>query len=156
MEKGLLSVVCLPSILLSLTLAHADELSGIRKAADSGECVVMHEGRKEPAVALTASAYNIPAHDKQNTLKLISTFLAHGCSIEEPDSAGMSPVNVAVLQAEPDLLRFMLKAGASPSVRISGSRPWANGKNSIEFAEKLNKISPSEQRKEIIRVLQSN
>ncbi len=156
MEKGLLSVVCLPSILLSLTLAHADELSGIRKAADSGECVVMHEGRKEPAVALTASAYNIPAYDKQNTLKLISTFLAHGCSIEEPDSAGMSPVNVAVLQAEPDLLRFMLKAGANPSVRISGSRPWANGKNSIEFAEKLNKISPSEQRKEIIRVLQSN
>lgn len=156
MKKGLLSVVCLPSILLNPTLAHADELSGIRKAADSGECVVMHEGREEPAVALTASAYNIPAYDKQNTLTLISAFIAHGCSIEEPDSAGTSPVNVAVLQGEPDLLRFMLKAGANPSVRISGSRPWANGKNSIEFAELLNKVSPSEQRKEIIRILKSN
>ena len=155
MKKGLLSVVCLPSILLSLTLAHADELSGIRKAADSGKCVVMHEGREEPAVALTASAYNIPAYDKQNTLNLISAFLAHGCSIEEPDSAGTSPVNVAVLLAEPDLLRFMLKAGANPSVRISGSRPWANGKNSIEFAELLNKISPSEQRKEILKILKA-
>ncbi|KIQ06151.1 MULTISPECIES: ankyrin repeat domain-containing protein [Pseudomonas] len=153
MKKGLLEIFCLPVILLNLKLAHADELSGIRKAADSGECVVMHEGREEPAIAWTASAYNIPAYDKQNTLKLISAFIAHGCSIEEPDSAGMSPVNVAVLLAEPDLLRFMLKAGANPSARISGSRPWANGKNSIEFAELLNKISPSEQRKEIIRIL---
>ncbi len=156
MKKGMLAAIFLPVLLLNLAPTHADELSDIRKAADLGECVVLHEGRKEPAVALTASAYNIPAYDKQNTLKLISTLLAQGCSIEEPDSAGMSPVNVAVLQAEPDLLRFMLKAGANPSVRISGSRPWANGKNSIEFAEKLNKISPSEQRKEIIRVLQSN
>lgn len=156
MKNKLLAAACLSAILLNIATAHADELSGIRKAAHSGECVVMHEGRKEPAVALTASAYNISAYDKQNTLKLISTFLAHGCSIEEPDSAGMSPVNVAVLQAKPDLLRFMLKAGANPSVRISGSRPWANGKNSIEFAEKLNKISPSEQRKEIIRILKSN
>ncbi len=156
MKKGMLAAICLQVLLLNLTLTYADELSGIRKAADSGECVVMHEGRKEPAVALTASAYNIPAYDKQNTLKLISTFLAHGCSIEEPDSAGMSPVNVAVLQAEPGLLRFMLKAGANPSVRISGSRAWANGKNSIEFAKLLNKVSPSEQRMEVITILKSN
>lgn len=156
MKRGALSVVCVISIFLNLTLAYADELSSIRKAANSGECVVMHEGREEPAIALTASAYNIPAYDKQNTLKLISTFLAHGCSVEEPDSAGISPVNVAVLLAEPDLLRFMLKAGANPSVRISRSRHWANGKNSIEFAELLNKKNPSEQRKEIIRVLKLN
>lgn len=155
MKKGMLAAICLQVLLLNLTLTYADELSGIRKAADSGKCVVMHEGREEPAVALTASAYNIPAYDKQNTLNLISAFLAHGCSIEEPDSAGTSPVNVAVLLAESDLLRFMLKAGANPSVRISGSRPWANGKNSIEFAELLNKISPSEQRKEILKILKA-
>ncbi len=156
MKKGMLSIICIISIFLNLTIAYADELSSIRKAADSGECVVMHEGREEPAIALTASAYDIPAYDKQETLNLISAFLAHGCSIEEPDSAGTSPVNVAVLLAEPDLLRFMLKAGANPSVKISGSRPWTNGNNSVEFAELLNKVSPSEQRIEIIRILKSN
>ena len=156
MKKELLAVFSLPLVLLNLKLAHADELSGIRKAADLGECTVIHEGRKEPAIAWTASAYNIRAYDKQDTLNLISAFIAHGCSIEEPDSAGTSPINVAVLLAEPDLLHFILKAGANPSARISESRPWANGKNSIEFAELLNKVSPSEQRKEIIRILKSN
>ncbi|MCP8467618.1 hypothetical protein NK553_27060 [Pseudomonas sp. ZM23] len=156
MKKTRLALACLPVLLLDLTLARADELSGIRAAAEKGECVIVHEGREEPAVALTASAYDLPSSDKQEVLKLISVFLAHGCSIAQPDSAGMSPLNVSVLTAEPDLLRYLLKAGADPSERISGSRPWANGKNSVELAQALNKVSPSERRKEVLEVLNSN
>ena len=115
-----------------------------------------HEGRQEPSVALAASAYDLPSSDKQVVLGLISAFLAHGCSIEQPDSAGMSPVNVSVLTAEPELLRYLLKAGANPSLRITGSRPWANGKNSAEFAQALNKVSPSARRADVMEILNSN
>lgn len=135
--------------------ACADELSGVRAAASSGECLVKHEGHLEPAVALTAASYDLPTLDQQEVRDLLATFLAHGCSIEAPDRQGMSPVNVAVLLAEPDLLRYLLKAGADPTVRIAGSRPWANGKNSLEFAQKLDQVSPSAKRKQIIEILGS-
>lgn len=156
MRNKLYALTIFPMCLLGATFAHADELSAIRVAADNGECFVIHEGRQEPSVALTASAYDLPSSDKREVLKLISAFLAHGCSIEQSDSAGMSPVNVAVLTAEPELLRYLLKAGADPSLRITGSRPWANGKNSVEFAQALNKVNPSAQRAEVMETLNSN
>jgi hypothetical protein len=152
MRNKLYAIAFFPMCLLGATFVHADELSAIRAAAGKGECFVIHEGRQEPSVALTASAYDLPSSDKQEVLRLISAFLAHGCSIEQPDSAGMSPVNVSVLTAEPELLRYLLKAGADPSLRITGSRPWANGKNSVEFAQALNKASPSARRE----ILNSN
>jgi hypothetical protein len=68
----------------------------------------------------------------------------------------MSPVNVSVLTAEPELLRYLLKAGADPSRRITSSRPWANGKNSVEFAQALNKVNPSARRVEVMEILNSN
>lgn len=156
MKKTRLVLACLPLLLLDTTLARADELSAIRAAAEKGECVVVHEGRQEPAVALTASAYDLPSANKQEVLTLIDEFLARGCSIEQPDSQGTSPVNVAVLTAEPELLRHLLSAGGDPSVRITGARPWANGKNSVEFARVLYKVEPSEQRKKVIEILTSN
>nr|WP_294971748.1 hypothetical protein [uncultured Pseudomonas sp.] len=147
-----------PIIVTQLYIPHsrADELSAIRVAAEKGECVVVHEGRQEPAIALTASSYDLPGSDKREVLKLIDEFRAHDCSIEQPDSEGVSPINVAVLTAEPELLRYLLEAGGDPSVRITGSRPWANGKNSIEFAQLLYKVEPTEKRRQVIEILVSN
>ena len=42
------------------------------------------------------------------------------------------------------------------SLRITGSRPWANWKNSAEFAQTLNKVSPSARRAEVMEILNSN
>lgn len=153
MRKPPFLLACLPVLLLSANLASADDLAPIRAAAQKGECVITHDGRPEPAVALTASAYDLPGADKQEVLDLIAAFLKHGCSLAQPDSEGMSPANVAVLTAEPELLSYLLKAGADPAARITGARPWANGKNSLEFAQVLNKVDPSEQRKAVLAVL---
>lgn len=136
--------------------AVADDLSGIRSAADSRECRISHEGAQEPAVALTASAYDLPEVNKQEVIDLLGRFLAYGCSIQEPDSQGMSPINVAILTAEPDLLFYLLKEGGDPRQQITGSRPWANGKNSVEFAMALYKADASAKRKKIIEILNSN
>lgn len=155
MRSKLLALNFFSILLLGASSAHADDLSAIRAAASNGDCYVTHEGRREPTIALTASAYDLPDSDKQEVQALISAFVEHGCSVDQPDSAGMSPINVSVLTAEPELLRFLLKVGANPSKRISGSRPWANGKNSVEFAQALNKIKPSAQRAEVLEILHS-
>lgn len=152
--KAMSRVAAAMTLLVALDVI-ADELAGIRAAADKGECTVTHEGRAEPAVALTASSFDLPNIDQREVLNLLSRFLAQGCSIEATDSQGTSPVNVAVLTAEPELLRFLLEAGADPAVRISHSRPWANGKNSLEFAQLLDKVKPSPRRKQIVEMLSS-
>lgn len=150
--KRMSRVAAAMTLLVALDVI-ADELAGIRAAADKAECTVTHAGKAEPAVALTASAFDLPNLDQREVLDLLSRFLAQGCSIEAADSQGTSPLNVAVLTAEPELLRFLLEAGADPSVRISNSRPWANGKNSLEFAQLLDKVKPSPRRKQIVEML---
>ena len=135
------------------TLASADALAPVRAAADSGACVIDNAGTQEPAIALTASAYDLAGIDQREVLALIDRFLGHGCSIHEADSQGTSPINVAVLTAEPDLLVFLLRAGGEPDLIITGARPWANGRNSLEFAQLLYEIDSSPVRKQIVEIL---
>ena len=156
MRKNVLSVGLALLMFGEARLVMAEDLSGIRAAADSRECSVTHEGRREPVVALTASAYDLPGVDKQEVIGLLDRFLAYGCSIQEPDRQGMSPINVAILIAEADLLLYLLKAGGDPEQKITGSRPWANGRNSIEFAQALYKVDASNKRKKFIDILSSH
>ncbi|HTN31117.1 MAG TPA: hypothetical protein VL178_09805 [Pseudomonas sp.] len=133
--------------------ASADALAPVRGAADRGACVIDNQGTQEPAIALTASAYDLAGVDQGEVLTLIERFLGNGCSIHEADSQGTSPINVAVLTAEPDLLVFLLQAGAEPEMIISGARPWANGHNSAEFAQLLYQIDPNPGRERIVEIL---
>jgi hypothetical protein len=148
------SLFALALLLTSVTtVARADVLTPIRTAADHGACVVEHQGAQEPAIALAASAYDLVGIDQREVLALIDRFLGHGCSIHEADSQGTSPINVAVLTAEPDLLVFLLQAGAEPDMIITGARPWANGHNSAEFAQLLYQIDPNPGRERIVEIL---
>lgn len=152
MQKASLSVAAL-LLMSGVSEASASQLSSIRTAADQKECFIEHEGRQEPAVALTASAYDLVSIDHREVLELISRFLNHGCSIHEADSHGASPINVAVLTAEPNLLLYLLDLGGEPEMIITGARDWANGKNSIEFAQFLYEVDPNSSRKRIIEIL---
>lgn len=133
--------------------ASADALAPVRAAADRGACVIDNQGTQEPAIALAASAYDLVGIDQREVVGLIERFLGHGCSIHEADSQGVSPLNVAVLTAEPDLLAYLLRAGGEPDLIITGARPWANGRNSLEFAQLLYEIDSSPVRKQIVEIL---
>lgn len=156
MKKSVLSVGLALLMFGDAGLTMADDLSVIRAAANQRTCSVTLEGRVEPVVALAASGYDLPGVDKEELIGLLGKFLAYGCSIQEPDSQGMSPVNVSVLMAEPDLLLYLLKAGGDPRQIITGSKPWANGKNSIEFARLLYKTEPGAERNSVIEILSSH
>lgn len=152
--SGNASLFALALLLTSVTtVARADVLTPIRTAADHGACVVEHQGAQEPAIALAASAYDLVGIDQREVVGLIERFLGHGCSIHEADSQGVSPLNVAVLTAEPDLLAYLLRAGGEPDLIITGARPWANGRNSLEFAQLLYEIDSSPVRKQIVEIL---
>ena len=125
----------------------------LRTAAEKGECAIRYEGKQEPAVALTASAYGLPSVSQQEVVQLLDRFIENGCSIHAADSNGTSPVNVAVLTHQPELLTYLLNKGGDPTTRIVSAREWANGKNSLEFAELILRTKPSSSRAAVVDIL---
>lgn len=145
----LLAVLVVPAV----STASDTGLELLRTAAENGDCAIPYEGQQEPAVALTASAYDLPSVSPQEVIQLLDRFIGHGCSIHAADSNGTSPVNVAVLTSQPELLIYLLKNGGDPTAKIVNSRPWANGKNSLEFAELIFRTKPSPSRAAVIDIL---
>lgn len=133
--------------------ASSDDSELLRTAAEKGDCTIRYEGKLEPAVAFTASAYDVPSFNQQEVIQLLDRFIENGCSIHAADSNGTSPVNVAVLTSQLELLTYLLKKGADPTVKIANARPWANGKNSLEFAELIFRTKPSQSRAAIVEIL---
>ncbi|MBA1225294.1 hypothetical protein [Stutzerimonas stutzeri] len=129
------------------------ELERFRIAAEKGDCAISFEGKQEPAVALSASTFDLPTVSQQEVIQLLDRFIGHGCSIHAADSNGVSPVNVAVLTSQPELLTYLLKKGGDPTARIVSSRQWANGKNSLELAELIFRTKPSPSRAAVIDIL---
>lgn len=96
----------------------------------------MKSGKQTPlsyvqarSIALTASAYDLVGIDQPEVLALIERFLVTGVPFmrRRTDSRGVSSVNVAA--------------------------PWANGRNSLEFAQLLYEIDSSPVRKQIVEIL---
>jgi len=86
-------------------------------------------------------------------VQLLDRFIENGCSIHAADSNGTSPVNVAVLTHQPELLTYLLNKGGDPTTRIVSARQWANGKNSLEFAELILRTKPSSSRAAVVDIL---
>ena len=145
----LLAVLTVPAV----SSASDVDLELFQTAAEKGDCTIPFEGKQEPAVALTASAYDLPSVSQQEVIQLLDRFMENGCSIHAADSNGVSPVNVAVLTSDPGLLTYLLKKGGDPTTKIVSARKWANGKNSLEFAELIFRTKPSSSRAAVVDIL---
>jgi len=145
----LLAVLIVPAVSTASDIG----LELLRTAAEKGDCAIPYEGKQEPAVALTASAYDLPSVSPQEVIQLLDRFIGNGCSIHAADSNGTSPVNVAVLSTQPELLTYLLEKGADPTTTIVSARQWANGKNSLEFAELIFRTKPSSSRAAVVDIL---
>lgn len=145
------------ALLLSLcsSAACADILQIFEAAAEQGQCRILHQGISQPAIALAASAYDLPEVEPAAVIRLLQRFIAQGCSIQEADSAGISPVNVPILTGQPELLKFLLDHGADPYRPISRSKSWANGKNSFALAERVYQSKKQPVGLEIIQILKN-
>lgn len=131
----------------------ADVLQDIRSASRNKSCIVEYELGREPAIALAASGYDKPSINQKELLGLIEEFIAAGCPIDAEGSGGMSPINLAVLRVEPELLKVLLRHGANPLLKVSKSKSWINGKGSLEFSKLVYEMRGGERREEIVRII---
>ncbi|MBL4832740.1 MAG: hypothetical protein JKY26_02105 [Pseudomonas sp.] len=135
--------------------ADSEAMRLLRDATETSQCEISSKGRQEAIIPLTATAFSLPAADQAEVIELIARQMANDCSLDAPDSEGITAINVAVLKSEPLLLRQLLKMGADPEPAIVSERPWLNGLNSLEFAALIYERAPTPERGEVVRLLEN-
>lgn len=156
MTKTFHELLLIGGLMFYGSIATADETNHLAslKTTEGMPCHLQYLGQTEPVIAFVASAFDVLGVDLASTLAALKYNLDNGCSIEEEDSAGTSPLNVAVLIGSPEMLTFFLDEGADPTKIISRARPYANGKNSYQFAQLLHQLDPTAERAKIVQLLE--
>jgi hypothetical protein len=75
--------------------------------------------------------------------------LSAGCSIEESDEVGSTPLVAAILFNEPELVRLLLQRCSDPYRRITSPKPYLNGLDAFGFLQLLQERLPAENRQAI-------
>lgn len=143
------------SILSLSACADSEAMRLLRDATATGQCEISFKGKREAIIPLTATAFSLPAADQAEVIQLIARQMANGCSLEAPDSEGVTAINVAVLKSEPLLLLQLLEMGADPEPAIVSERPRLNGLNSLEFAALIYERAPTSEGGEIVKLLEN-
>ncbi|OFW79012.1 MAG: hypothetical protein A2W44_10250 [Acinetobacter sp. RIFCSPHIGHO2_12_41_5] len=89
-------------------------------------------------IGLMVNAYDHhPRLENQTIVAVIKTAIDAGCSLNEPDASGLSPLNAAILLNHPTLVDLLLSNGVSPKLKIESAKKFINGKDSFELYEFL-------------------
>lgn len=126
--------------------------SGIRTTDKTG-CYLTDGSFTGPTIVLTAGLYHEPGFPRDRALQIIDVALAAGCSIEEPDEVGSTPLAAAILYNEPELVRFLLERGADPYLKLSSPKPYLDGRDAFEIVDFLMSKQPSQDRSAIQQVM---
>lgn len=128
--------------------AHGEQFRGLH-TMDSTGCH-MTDGRfSAPTLVVAAELYHDVAFPRERSLQIIDVALSAGCSIEEPDELGSTPLVAAILVNEPELVRLLLQRGADPYRHISSSKSYMNGRDAFEFLALLQEKLPDENRQAV-------
>lgn len=101
------------------------------------------------------SAYGGGGVDNVRVETYITRFVAQGCSINEYDMAGMTPLHAAVLFAQPKLVSILIDNDADVAKKISRSDKRFNGMSPLKFANYLQVSNDSQELRAIIKTLQA-
>lgn len=125
-RAGVLDSLLMPSFLARLKLNHQSELA----------CTVPGGGENgnKPVINYIVAGYGEPTTDDEYAERLIVTYQASGCDINEYDTTGLTPLHDAILFSQPELVRFLLANGADPGVPTRTRRAWDHGLGAAEFA----------------------
>ena len=67
----------------------------------------------------------------------IGTAIANGCDLNEPDIAGLQPLNAAILFNDAEIVALLLEKGADPYQPIHKPGSQIDGVNSFDFLKKI-------------------
>lgn len=122
------------------------------ETTDASGCYLTDGNESFPTIGAMVAAFGTPGLRSEVVLEIISIAAKSGCNIHTPDSAGLSPLNAAILFNEPDLVSLLLGYGADPYRKITSSKESLNGLDSFAFIELL--IKKKQDRTEIKSILE--
>lgn len=128
------------TIAASQSLASPESLRSVGIEASGKDSCYLSDGKEVlgATINLMVDAYDDhPKLPNQTIVAVIQTAIDAGCNINEPNAAGLSPLNAAILLNHPALVELLLKHGAKPELKIESPKKFIHGKNSFELYELL-------------------
>ena len=107
--------------------------------SDSKEChLKMPDGGKPlPVIHALLASRGMNSNNQAQLLIALGTAIANGCDINEPDAAGLQPLNAAILFNDAEAVQMLLEKGADPYSPIHKADSPIDGMNSFQFLEKI-------------------
>lgn len=127
-------------ITASQSLASPDSLRSVGIETSGKDGCYLSDGKAVlgSTISLMVDAYDHhPKLPNQTIVAVIQKAIDAGCNINEPNAAGLSPLNSAILLNHSELVRLLLSNGANPRFKIISSKKFIDGKDSFELYEFL-------------------
>ena len=128
--------------------AHGEQFRDLR-TTDSTGCHTTDGRSTAPTLVTAVELYHDGEFPRERSLQIIDVALGSGCSIEEPDEVGSTPLVAAILYNEPELVRLLLQRGSDPYRRIASPKQYLNGLDAFGFLQLLQERLPAENRQAI-------
>lgn len=135
-------------LVAGLLPAHGEQFRGLR-TTDSTGCHMTDGRSTAPTLVAAVELYHDGEFPRERGLQIIDVALSAGCSIDEADDVGSTPLVAAILYNEPELVRLLLQRGADPYRRISSPKPYMNGRDAFGFLALLQEKLPAENRQAV-------
>ena len=107
--------------------------------SDAKECHIKIEGQDKtlPVIHALIASRGLPGSNAAELRIAIGTAIANGCDLNEPDIAGLQPLNAAILFNDAEIVALLLEKGADPYRPIHKADSPIDGMNSFQFLEKI-------------------
>ena len=107
--------------------------------SDSKECHLKmpDSGKPLPVIHALLASRGMNSNNQAQLLIALGTAIANGCDINEPDAAGLQPLNAAILFNDAEAVQMLLEKGADPYSPIHKADSPIDGMNSFQFLEKI-------------------
>lgn len=120
-----LMIVVFFSIAGSQSFASPGSLRSVGLETVGKDGCYLSDGKTElgSTIGLMVEAYD--HHLKlpnQSIIAVMQTAINEGCNINEPNAAGLSPLNAAIVLNHSELVNLLLKNGANPRIKIVSAK----------------------------------
>ena len=90
-----------------------------------------------PVIHALIASRGLPGSNAAELRIAIGTAIANGCDLNEPDIAGLQPLNAAILFNDAEIVALLLEKGADPYQPIHKPGSQIDGVNSFDFLKKI-------------------
>lgn len=133
-------VLALFAVTVSNGWASTESLRSVGIEASGKDGCYLSDGKSilGPTIGLMVEAYDYHAKLSNETVELVmQAAIDAGCNIDEKNSAGVSPLNSAIILNHSKLVKLLLSNGSNPNLKIESAKKIIDGKDSFALYEFL-------------------